>query len=74
MGNEVAGEASIADAERRWSFEPAEPWRAGAYTVNADAVLEDLAGNRLREPFERDVRQRRTGPVAESVRIPFEVR
>ena len=44
----------VDEAETRWSFTPAEPWRPGAYQLLALDILEDLAGNQIGRAFEVD--------------------
>lgn len=73
-GLDVRGRVTIRDTERRWVFQPEQPWSAGAYTIVVDTVLEDLAGNRIGRPFEVD----QTGPIekrleVETVSIPFHI-
>ncbi len=50
----VQGTASIAPGETEWSFRPAQPWKAGEYSLVIDMALEDLAGNRIGRPFDVD--------------------
>jgi hypothetical protein len=51
-GSAVEGSATLTDAERRWNFTPAQPWKSGQHYVVAPAVLEDLAGNNIGKAFE----------------------
>ncbi len=51
----IAGAIEVADGGREWRFIPAGPWSAGTHRVIIDALLEDLAGNNLNGPFEKDV-------------------
>jgi hypothetical protein len=53
-GVRVSGRPALDDAERRWSFVPDRPWGPGGYSVRVDPLLEDLAGNNLRRPFDRE--------------------
>lgn len=48
----VAGDQRIDAAETRWTFVPGEAWRSGGYTLVVQAILEDLAGNRIGRSFE----------------------
>ncbi|MFL5560821.1 MAG: Ig-like domain-containing protein [Gemmatimonadaceae bacterium] len=59
-GTPVPGAASVAATECEWRFVPNRPWRARDAIV-VDASLEDLAGNDLRESFDRPVAERRRG-------------
>lgn len=74
-GAALAGNAIIGPREASWSFTPAAPWNAGIYEVRAATVLEDLAGNNLARPFDRDLASGAAAPATETVaRITFEVR
>jgi hypothetical protein len=50
----VPGAASTAPGETEWRFRPAQPWKAGEYSLIIDMALEDLAGNRIGRPFDVD--------------------
>jgi hypothetical protein len=54
----VEGSADVGAAETSWSFSPAAAWRPGSYAILVDPDLEDLAGNEMRRPFDREVRDR----------------
>jgi len=54
-GEAIAGRVSIRQGETRWAFEPDQPWRPGRYRIEAQTILEDLAGNSIHRPFEVDV-------------------
>ena len=54
-GNKLSGSVALGDDERSWSFTPAAPWSAGAYSLRVDRRLEDLAGNRIGRAFEVDL-------------------
>ncbi len=56
-GKFVAGEVEVSAREQRFQFTPAAPWTAGDYSVEVEAILEDLAGNNLRKVFDVDLRQ-----------------
>jgi hypothetical protein len=53
-GTQVAGAARLEAVETRWVFTPEQPWAPGRHTLRADAVLEDIAGNRIGRPFDID--------------------
>jgi hypothetical protein len=70
----VTGVASVACQETQWRFVPDAPWRAGQYHLLTDTALEDLAGNRIDQPFDVDV----FDPVSRrmerrTVSLPFRV-
>jgi hypothetical protein len=74
-GQAIAGEISIGEHEKRWTFTPAQPWRAGNYLVEVNTDLEDLAGNNLRDLFDVDRNVQQTpGATSPTVRVPFAVR
>jgi hypothetical protein len=52
-GRRVAGRAELSDDESQWHFVPAQPWRAGRYTLRVHPALEDVAGNRVCAAFEQ---------------------
>ncbi len=67
-GRPIAGQVEVVDSERRFRFVPEAPWRPGDYQIEVDSVLEDLAGNSLRQVFDLDVRAPRpSGPPVEDV-------
>jgi len=53
--NKVAGTLSIKAKERNIAFTPSQPWKAGRYYLRVSANLEDLAGNNINRPFDRDI-------------------
>jgi hypothetical protein len=53
-GRRVLGAGAVGPEERSWCLTPAEPWRAGAYELVIDDILEDLAGNSVTRVFDRD--------------------
>lgn len=55
LGHAVPGVMSIDRNERALFFAPGTNWVSGIYFIQADAQLEDLAGNNLARPFDRDL-------------------
>ncbi len=55
-GQDVDGTITLAQAESLWLFNPIIPWGRGAYSVQIDATLEDVAGNNLNGPLDRDLK------------------
>jgi len=51
-GAEIQGEVLVGQEERRWELWPTNPWLPGRFEVLVDNSLEDLAGNRIGQPFE----------------------
>ena len=71
----VAGSVSIDRHETRWLFTPREAWKPGAYRLNIDRNLEDLAGNSLVQAFDIDVFDRVTDHITASRSfLEFQVR
>lgn len=72
-GAPVEGRIAISDAGMLWRLAPARPWVPGSWRLEADSILEDLAGNSLARPFEVDLTAappRKTPPV---VRTTFSI-
>ena len=55
LGKKVPGEIIINKDEKIMLFAPANRWTSGSYLLDADPQLEDLAGNNLARPFDRDL-------------------
>ena len=51
----VAGMVKLGDEESTFTFIPNESWKHGDYTLQIEGRLEDLAGNNLNRPFDRDL-------------------
>ena len=51
----AAGRVEVEESGGSWSFHPSERWAKGAYELQANPSLEDLAGNTLEKPFEVDL-------------------
>jgi hypothetical protein len=70
----VAGNVSVGDNERRWEFLPNSLWTTGKYQLVVDTTLEDLAGNRIGQPFEvEQIGAAEKNARPDTVRIPFVV-
>ncbi len=54
-GNPVRGEWQLGDEEKQGWFKPDAAWKPGRYRLRVEGRLEDLAGNNLNRPFDRDV-------------------
>jgi hypothetical protein len=71
----IAGSTALHHDETEWRFTPDAPWKIGSYRLAANRMLEDICGNRLDRPFDRDTRekipQRAAGTI---ISIPFNVR
>jgi hypothetical protein len=68
----VTGSVEVDRQETQWRFTPQSPWRPGAHRLVVNTALEDLAGNRIGEPFDIDVFERVTGRIATTTTtVPF---
>ena len=71
----VAGTIDVRRDESEWRLTPAAPWMNGAYHLDVDTGLEDLAGNRIGQPFDIDVFDHVTEHITTStITIPIVVR
>jgi hypothetical protein len=66
-GDLVRGRFQIIDKEKGAEFTPEERWKAGKYRLRIASYLEDLAGNNLNRPFDRDTKleQKKEGDFVE---------
>lgn len=70
----VEGEIHIDRADERWLFTPLAPWPAGAYTLSAASILEDISGNRIGKAFEVDALTNQPGALEpQRAVVPFRV-
>jgi hypothetical protein len=70
----VAGVGIVGSEERSWSFVPHAPWSAGDHRLTVDAVLEDIAGNSVARPFDRELARPEDAPVpSPTVQLPFAI-
>ena len=74
-GQPVAGDIAVEPGETRWTFTPAEAWRAGSYRLLALDILEDPAGNEIGRAFEvENTRAVDKGPDPKTITLPFSVK
>jgi hypothetical protein len=74
-GGRVAGTIAVDRNETIWRFTPRQPWSAGAYRLLVDAGLEDVAGNKIDQPFDIDVFEKVSEHLTtRTVTVPFSVR
>src|SRR5665213_715291 len=72
---DVAGTIGVTREESEWRLTPLGPWTAGNYRIVIDASLEDLAGNKIGQPFDIDVFDKVTERITTTtVSLPFEIR
>lgn len=53
-GEMVAGRVELVQGERQWQFVPEGGWPDRELEVRVSPILEDPAGNRIGQPFDRD--------------------
>ena len=51
----LTGSIEVGAGERSWRFVPQLPWREGRYRLLIEANLEDLAGNSIKQVFDREL-------------------
>jgi hypothetical protein len=71
-GELIAGTTAAGQAEKSWSFTPAQPWQAGPHRVVVSPDLEDVAGNTPARPF--DVNLLTPTLPAQTLHLDFEPR
>lgn len=72
---DVNGIIAVTREESEWRFTPQQPWAAGGHRLIVDNSLEDLAGNKIGQPFDIDVFDKVTERITTtSSAIPFEIR
>jgi hypothetical protein len=54
-GSKIEGSVQVTEKDKVFKFLPEKPWAKGKYTVAVERRLEDLAGNNLDRPFDRNV-------------------
>jgi len=74
-GGNIAGTVIIAKEESEWRLIPQSPWKSGDYKLIVDTGLEDLAGNRIGQPFDIDVFDQVTERIAtKTISLPVVIR
>ena len=51
----IEGTIMLTNSESGLNFRPVHAWQPGQYRLRVAAILEDLAGNNLNKPFDRDI-------------------
>jgi len=73
-GENIAGKWIIGAEEQSCEFAPSTNWKSGIYKLKIETRLEDLAGNNLNRPFDRDVTIPETVPkTGDFFEIPFKI-
>ena len=71
QNNLVDGTIRILENETSIEFIPTKTWQAGRYQLRIASYLEDLAGNNLLRPFDRDIKQQEAGKELDFVEREF---
>ncbi|WP_373511121.1 hypothetical protein [Persicitalea sp.] len=61
-GRVIKGKWQAGEEEKAGYFRPSENWKAGKYVLRIRTVLEDLAGNNVNRPFDRDITDQNPDP------------
>jgi len=73
-GTIVPCEAELERDETRLVFNPTRPWEPGRYSLHADDILEDIAGNRIGRPFDIDAKDPvQKAMIARAAELAFEI-
>jgi hypothetical protein len=74
-GGHVVGATAVGRNETEWRFTPQAAWGAGGYQLVVDNALEDLAGNKIGQPFDIDTFKQVTEHLTTTTTsLPFEIR
>lgn len=73
-GTKIRGRWEIGAAETQCSFTPDTGWKAGTYKLLIEPRLEDLAGNNLLRPFDRDITQKPEAVTGEIALLRFNIK
>lgn len=71
-GERVDGHQLFSDTDDTFKFS-SPTWKPGTYIIRVETRLEDLAGNNLKRPFDRDTRITQQPPKGDIVELHFEV-
>ncbi len=58
----IRGIVLLTNEERTWQFIPDKVWAKGNYFVEIETRIEDLAGNNMNRPFDRNISTTKEGP------------
>ncbi|MEJ7740404.1 MAG: hypothetical protein WKF97_23545 [Chitinophagaceae bacterium] len=72
-GVRVEGHLTIDQDGKTGHFIPVEPWVAGNHILIIQSILEDLAGNNINRPFDRDIYTSKPATSKAASRIKFQV-
>ena len=73
-GEPVGGEIEITEQEMTLRFTPQELWQPGGYAIEVEAILEDVAGNNLKQVFDLEVEAPKPAAAdQDTILIPFRI-
>lgn len=72
--NSVAGKIQIRNNDSNLQFIPNNKWQPGKYSLQAQSILEDLAGNNLNKLFDRDIRVKKLNTDKSMFEKTFEIK
>jgi hypothetical protein len=72
-GRSIEGDIKLGERETSWQFTPRAAWAAGDYVLEAESILEDMAGNRIGRAFEVDETGPQRDAAPQTARRPFTV-
>lgn len=73
-GEKISGRWDVGPFEKQCSFTPDANWKAGSYKLLIEPRLEDLAGNNLVRPFDRDITQKAEAVTGEITLLHFNIK
>lgn len=73
-GAKISGRWEIGQFEKQCSFIPDANWKVGPYQLLIEPRLEDLAGNNLARPFDRDISKKSEAVTGEIALLHFNVK
>ena len=72
-GKPVPGKIKTGYGELNWQFQSTAEWKPGQHRLAIGSVLEDLAGNSIERPFERDLKAKPAKAVPKTVYLEFNI-
>ncbi|GGM83032.1 hypothetical protein GCM10010967_13410 [Dyadobacter beijingensis] len=73
-GVKISGQWQTGDHEKQVAFIPTDSWKAGSYQILIETRLEDLAGNNLLRPFDRDITKKAEAASGEIGVLRFNIK
>lgn len=73
-GEIVEGTAKLTHGQDKWYFTPKKHWQPGAYQIEVDPSLEDLAGNTLGYVFDRETISPKVSQHSEIQKLKFSIK